>query len=370
MRSVYTAVLVTAATAPLHGQSLSPAVAVHGFGSWAFGRTGDNVFLNGTPEGEFRRVSMALNLSARVEDKLTIHAQGELREDEDATRTTLSFAFAEYAMSDRLRLRVGQVKHPFGLYTEVFTVGTLRPFLELPQGFYGPIGFAGESYRGLGLSGTVESGRWGLAYDLYGGGNDLQKFAAPEEYYAGSTLQDVAEETEDQSTRNVVGGRLVVNTPVAGLSVGASSYTGILNEPAANRRTVIAAQIEYRSDRLTIAAEGAHEDQVRDEVATGGYVQVAYKVRPRWQVAAQGDYLTNRFFGVESTNTPSLQYHKEAALALDYWVSSALVIKAEYHRVNGNRFSMPHPENLLSVLSANELRTATHLFQFGGQFSF
>jgi hypothetical protein len=370
MRSVCAAVFVTTATASLHGQNVSPGVTVHGFGSWAFGRTGENVYLNGTPDGEFRRASMALNLSARVEDKLTIHAQGELREDEDATHTTLTFAFAEYAMSDRLRFRVGQVKHPFGLYTEVFTVGTLRPFLELPQGFYGPVGFAGESYRGLGLSGLIESDSWGVAYDLYGGGNNLQKFVVPEAYYDGSTLQNVAEENEEQSTRDVIGGRLVVSTPLNGLSVGASSYTGILNEPAANRRTVVAAQAEYRSDRLTIAAEAAHEDQVEDEHATGGYIQVAYRLTPHWEVAGQGDYLTNRFFGVSADRVPSLQYHKEAAIALDYWFSNSLVIKAEYHRVNGNRFSMPHPEDLSDVVSANALRATTHLFQFGGQFSF
>jgi hypothetical protein len=369
-RFTYAVVFVVAAAAPLRGQALSSSVSIHGFGSWAFGRTSDNVYLAGTPSGEFRFVSMALNLAARVEDKLLVHAQGEVREDSEDTHTTLNYAFAEYAVSDNLKLRVGQVKHPFGLYTEVRSVGTLRPFLDLPQGFYGPVGFSGDSYKGVGIAGTADAGAWALSYDLYGGGNDLHKFAAPEQYYAGSTLQDVEQESESQSTRNVVGGRLVVQAPLPGLRVGTSAYTGILNEPAANRRTVVALQADYRTNRLTIEAEGAHEKQVRDERSTGGYVQVAYKLTPRWEIAGQGDYLTNRFFGVGHDSTPSLQRHKEAAVALDYWLSSGFVVKAEYHRVNGNRFSMPYPQDLLGVLSANALRTTTHLIQFGGQFSF
>ena len=369
MRSTCVAALALATAAPLLGQTMS-GVAVHGFGSWAFGRTSDNVYLAGTPQGEFRFVSMALNLSTRVEDKLLVHAQAEATENEDATHLALNYAFAEYAVSDRLKLRLGQVKHPFGLYTEVRSVGTLRPFLDLPQGFYGPVGFSGDSYRGVGLSGTADAGRWGFEYDLYGGGNDLQKFAVPEEYYAGSDLQDVEEEIEEQSTRNVAGGRIVVQTPLAGFTVGTSVYTGILNEPASNRRTVVAGQLRYQSDRLTVEAEGAREKQVKDETAIGGYVQVAYKLTPQWQLAGQLDRLTNRFFGVRADDTPSLQYHREAAVALDYWVSSAFVVKAEYHRANGNRFAMPHAEDLLATLGENQLRKTTHLVQFGGQFSF
>ena len=35
-------------------------------------------------------------------------------------------------------MRVGRSKHPFGIYTEVFDIGTLRPFFtsyELRRGF-------------------------------------------------------------------------------------------------------------------------------------------------------------------------------------------------------------------------------------------
>jgi hypothetical protein len=360
--------LVPAARLP--AQDASRPVEIHGFGSWAYGRTNQNVFLSGSPEGDYRHVSMALNLSKEVDDKLSIHVQGGITEDHDHAHVALSYAFANYKLSDRLSLRVGQVKHPFGIYTEVFAVGTLRPFLELPLGFYGPVGFVGESYRGVGASGTADIGEWTIAYDAYAGGNDLQKFAVPEEYFKGSTLQMVSEEIELQSTRDVIGGRVVLQTPIQGLSVGSSSYTGILNEPASNRRTVIAGQAGYRSNALTLEGEIAHEDQVNDEQATGGYVLAAFRLTPEWQVASQYNVLRNKFFGANVSSAPSLQDHYEGAVAVSRWFSRSLVLKAEYHHVSGNRFAMPHPEDLVAIVAARQLRIVTHLFQFGAQFTF
>jgi hypothetical protein len=356
---------------PARAQETADRVVLHGFGSWAYGKTTwNNLYLGGRPEGDFRHVSMAVNAAAKVDDKFTVHAQAEIQSDDDGTQTTLSYAFAEYRFSDRIAFRIGQVKHPFGLYTEVFTVGTLRPFLDLPQGFYGPVGFAGQAYRGVGITGTAEVGAWTVSYDVFGGGIDLEKFPVPEFFYHGESLEDVSSEVELESTRNVVGGRVVLRTPVQGLSFGASSYTGILNEPAANRRTVVAGQLDYRSNRFTLESEIGYQNQVNDERATGGYVQMAYRLTPAWQVAIQYDYVKNTFFGVDPAAAPSLQRHEEGAVAVSYWFSRALVLKAEYHRVSGNRFALPEPEQLVIDLAAGLLRTTTNLVQFGGQFSF
>lgn len=362
--------LIGSAT-PARAQETADRVTLHGFGSWAFGRTTwNNLYLAGRPEGDFRHVSLAINAAANVNDKLTVHAQAELRSDDDGTHTILSYAFAEHRFSDRLGFRIGQVKHPFGLHTEVFTVGTLRPFLDLPQAFYGPVGFAGQAYRGVGITGRIETGAWTVFYDVYGGGIDLEKFPVPEFFYHGEPLENVSSEIELESTRNVVGSRVVVSTPVQGLSFGGSSYTGVLNEPGANRRTVVAGQLAYHSNTFTLESEIGYQNQADDERATGGYVQIAYRLTHEWQVAMQYGYVRNTFFEVDTTAAPSLQRHKEGAVAVDYWISRALVLKAEYHRVSGNRFALPEPEQFVLDVAAGQLRTATNLVQFGGQFSF
>ena len=356
--------------AGLNAQDSTASVVLHGFGSWAYGKTSNNFYLAGAPEGDYRQVSFALNLDARVSDKLAIHAQGRLAEDEDGTHTVLSYAFAALQLSDRFSIRVGQVKQPFGIFTEVTSVGTLRPFLDLPQGVYGPVGFAGESYKGIGVFGTLDGGPWALEYDLYGGGTDLIKFSVAEDFYRSDAPLSASEENELQSTRDVIGGRLVVRTPVRGLSFGVSASTGVLNEPAANRSTVVAGQLQFSSNRFTFESEVAQLAQVADEHATGAYVQAAYRLTAAWQIAVQGDYLDDTFVGVDPSAAPSLQRHREIAGALNYWISRDFVIKTEYHVLNGNRFSMPRPEDLRSVVSAGQLRTMTHLFQLGAQFTF
>jgi hypothetical protein len=361
------ALAVIGSAVPARAQEARDRVVLHGFGSWAFGRTTwNNHYLAGRPEGDFRQTSIAINAAATVDDKLTVHAQGEIRDDQIGTRTTLNYAFAEYRFSDRIAFRVGQVKHPFGLYTEVYTVGTLRPFLDLPQAVYGGVGFAGQAYRGVGLTGRLEAGAWTVSYDVYGGGVDLEKFSVPEAFFVGEPL----EAFERQSTRNVVGARVVLETPVQGLSFGASSYTGIITERAVRRRTIVAGQLEYRSNRFTLESEIAYEYWVLDETALGTYAQVAYRLTPEWQVALQYDYVKNTFYGTDPGAAPSLQHHKEGAVAVSYWVSRALVLKAELHRVSGNRLALPDPEQFVIDLEAGQLRTTTNLVQFGGQFSF
>jgi hypothetical protein len=355
---------------PAQAQETSQGVVLHGFGGWAYGNTGGNRFLGGNVDGDFRKTNLALNVAAVVSDKLSVHGQADLEQGPEGTETELEFAFAEYRLNDQVSFRIGSVKHPFGIYAELQDVGTLRPFLDLPQGVYGPVGFMGESYKGVGITGNLSRGAWTLGYDVYGGGYDKEKLFIPEGFYHGEVFEDEENTIELQSTRNVIGGRAVLRTPLPGLSVGSSAYIGILNEPAANRRTVVAAQLEYRRNAFSIQSEFAHEHQVEDEDASGFYIQAAYRLTSHWQVAGQYDYLKNVFVGVDPSAAPSLQYHKEGAFALNYWFSRSLVLKAEYHRVHGNRFALPDPDELADLVAAGELQTTTNLVQFGGQFSF
>jgi hypothetical protein len=365
------ALALVAHAAPLAAQDESTPVEIHSYGGWAYGRTSANILLAGRPEGDTRSATMALNLFKRIDEKLSIH--GQLFVDSfEQTNVGLDYAFADYKVDDHLSFHVGQVKQPFGIYTEVFDVGTLRPFIDLPQSVYGPIGFTGESYTGLGLTANKELGDWTVTYDAYVGGATLQKLVTPELYLRGNTVpvQSVSDEVEQQSTRNVIGGRVVFQTPVRGLTFGGSSYTGILDEAAANRRTVVALQASYRSDRLTVESEAAHQDEVNDERANGGYLLAAYRVTPEWQVGAQYDVLTNRFAAVSSASAPSLEVHRDAAVVISRWFSRSLALKAEYHLVRGNRFALPLPSELASTIAANELHTTTHLVQLGAQYAY
>jgi hypothetical protein len=357
------------AAAGLQAQDAQPRVELHGFGGWTYARTDHNFYLNGTPEGNYRRTEFSLNIDGRVNDQLKIVAQGEWEQDETGEATHLIYAFAEWKVSDNLKLRGGQVKLPFGIYTEVIDVGTLRPFAHVPQGIYGPIGFAGEDYKGVGLTGSKQGrGGWRYNYDAYFGGMDVEEFHPPEGFLKGTGVGSGTIARE--ATRNVLGGRLVAQAPVEGLSFGGSAYTGTLNEPGSPRRWVLGVQGEYVSDAWSIRSELAREKATHDLTATGGYIEVARQFTPHWQGAVQLNRVTTSIFGLAHPIERSFLHHNEAALGLNYWFSRELVVKLAVHHINGNRFAGPAPSDYATQVSTGTLKHSMNLVHFGLNFTF
>jgi hypothetical protein len=305
-----------------------------------------------------------------LNDRFHVFGQTAWNTTDDGTASELDYAFAEYSVSDALRLRFGQVKQPFGIYTEIYDVGTLRPFFSLPEGVYGAVGFSGESYKGVGLTGSKGMGSWRADYDLYAGGQNMTVDHVAEAYYRGEALNDVSNETEEQSVRDVVGGRLVMRTPLSGLSIGGSANSGKMDEATSHRRTVVGGQLEYVNDVWMLRSEYAYMNQVSDEAAHGYYVEAARFITSHWQGAFQYNDLKSTYVGVDASAAPSLQSHRETAVGLNYWFSPELAVKLAVQNVEGNRFSYPHPELLASTIAAGGLKTHTTLLRFGTQFAF
>ncbi len=143
----------------IEDEGWEPSIHLHGFGSVAAGETNGNHYMVAAEEQEIEHSSFALNLAAEPIENLKINAQVEWVTDDGEVEIERDYAFAEWSVSKALRFRFGEAQHPFGLYTEIFDVGTLRPFVKLPQGLYGPAGFAAEFYRGAGITGNVPGAR-------------------------------------------------------------------------------------------------------------------------------------------------------------------------------------------------------------------
>jgi hypothetical protein len=363
-------------TLSLAGLSMGPTAAVaqdaverldvHGFGSWAYGKTNANQYLAGDHDGRYDDARLALNVVGSVTDRLRVVGQLEFLDGPDDTEVQFDYSFAEWALSDKLKLRAGKVPMPFGISAEVFDVGTLRPFLELPQSVYGPSGLVGESYKGVGLTGSLAlKGGWGLTYDLFGGGQELDEYLPPEAVILG---EEFTESIELERTRNMLGGHVVVETPVMGLRFGASAYTG--DEVGSLRRTGLGAQVEYLAGPWSVRSEYTRESVKDDLEANAFYAEVAYRIDPHWQVAGQYGRLTSDVLPVPEPAAPSLLDHEEIALGLNYWFNPHFVFKLSYHHVEGNRFAGPHPQELAEVAASGTLKEKTKLVLFGAQFSF
>jgi hypothetical protein len=366
---VWALALLCAVAAPLSGEEFSfKNVSINGYGTWYYGKTGNaNLYLGLPEDGSYSTTQGTLSVAAAVSDRLRILTQVDWLNRPEGDETELDFLFAEWKFNDRLQARVGKSKMPFGIYGELTDVGTLRPFLVLPQAVYGPVGLLGESYKGVGVTGSFGS-RWNVQWDLYGGGMELTEDAVPEAFLLGEALP---EEDETEVTRDMLGGRMVVATPLTGLSFGASYLMGTEDLEVDRRREVYGLQAEYAGDALTVRAETMHEEVTRDLKATGSYVEVSYHFTDHWQAAVQAGRLRTDIFGVHPTGLlKNLTEHDEIGVGLNYWLGTYMVIKADYLRIDGNVFAHPAAGDLAAAVADGSLDPRTDVFLIGAQFSF
>lgn len=363
---------IPASTARAH----SGPVEIHGFGGWSYNRsnTSENRYLSSSKEGEAGYANMALAFSARTSNHFRVNAQvwWEQCLDEEWT-TVIDYAFGEWRYSDALKLRAGQVKHPFGIYTEVFDVGTLRPFFWLPQSLYGPAGIVSESYRGAGLTGSLlPSGEWSVDYDLYGGEMAIESpnFAS---IYAAAIDDDddgeASEEAEEEvELRDLVGCRVTVTMPGSAFRLGVSSYAGKEGGGEQEWHSVVGGHAEYLALRWQIRGECVYRVESPAVDAVAAYVEAAGRLHGPWQVAARADYSKTRLDGEVEESASSLRDHRDLSLGLNYWFSSDFVIKLSTSWIEGNRFA--RPENIRAAIEGEGLSRESRLVTLGAQFAF
>lgn len=342
-------------------------------GQAGYGRTDGNAFGPGTEEGNYENTALALSLVAHPADRLLIAAQvffvveleGSGAEETEMSAASIDWAFAEWRLHDALRLRLGKSKHPFGLYGETLTVGTLRPFFALPDVIYGPAHMVGEGYTGAGLNGFYRLSKgWAIGYDVYGGELHAAAYEAFEQLFPDQGA--VPGEIENTETRDLFGGRVTLETPVEGLTFMLSGYSGMERDVFQGnddrRHMAVAASVEYLTESISARAEYAALEESKEADTQAAYVELAYKFPFGIQLAAraQGSWAT--VDGFEGSS--SLLRHRELGLGVNYWFSPDLVVKASYHLVDGNRFAWSESQ------TPDTLEPSTQLVVVGAQFSF
>jgi len=342
----------------------------HGAGGWAGGWTSnDNQFFRvASKEGEVRNSYFALNVAAQPGDRLTIHSEVSWIQDLEGSRVDFDYAFAQWKVSDALVLRVGRVRNSFGLYTDIYNVGTLRPFYLLPPGGYLA---AKKAYTGVGIGGHVPVGNWEIQYDLIGG--ELLLAPVTAEVLFGVDPEtgqpDIRKFTLDLRGKRLASALLTIRPPVPGLSVGVAYQSGVLlfglpgEDP--DRSHFFLADLEYLTDRISIRGEGSWGKGEADQSA--GFVEAAYRVSKHWQVAAQYDWHLQRDEDLASPDD-TFREHRGVGVGLNYWTNPSFVIKLNAYRVKGNVIATP-VSGLTAFLSGT-LERETNVLIVGTQFSF
>src|SRR5438128_6381370 len=124
-------------------------LSLNGFASWAYGASDGNGFNLAHHSGNFDSGEFGLALTARLSDRAVAAAQ--LRYAVEGGGFFLDWAFGEWRFSDRLRLRIGVIKHPIGIFGEVPNIGTLRPFFLSASGIYGLTDISGSGMHGVSI---------------------------------------------------------------------------------------------------------------------------------------------------------------------------------------------------------------------------
>ncbi|HEX8848821.1 MAG TPA: porin [Gemmatimonadaceae bacterium] len=395
VRNLAIAVALSATTAGAQGFTPQN-VEVHGFGSWNAGATNnENMYLGSQNRGSSRNADAGFTITGHMDEKLSFVTQVQF-DFTGQTQTSLDYVFGQYDFNDALKLRAGQVKQPFGLYTETIDVGVIRPFLTAPQSVYGPTANIAEAFRGVGLTGNLKLfGGSSLDYDVYGGGLNREEYEVTLDAYrvmqGRRPWSAVSDGYGTEITDQVYGGRLMINPPVAGMRLGASGYHGNTNEqPIPGRGDVqtVIYSFEYMANRIGFRSEALREWESDHDRQNGWYYEGSYRLFGGWQIAGLYDRATTHLKGKKPgcaapcSDRPvlgeSMLGHKEIAGGLNYYFSPNFAMKLSYHHIEGNRFAQPNRDDLVAQLSAayaagattSPLPNTTNAMLLGAQFSF
>lgn len=347
------------------------AVSIHGFGGWAAGYTSNDNDFNDVASKELavENYYFTLNVFARPFKNATIHAQPTWESNLLGKEAKLDLVYLEWTFAPETRVRAGKIRNPLGVYTDIFKVGTLRPFYLLPNAMYrnGP-----ESYAGVGLNRVQKLGSWELECDLVGGAMDFAPTVTDlmVGMNPGTGRPIFASVNSQREGRDLIGGGLIVR-PVKGLEVSLAGYgtdiwagpLGAVTDVSTKRTNALTGGLEYTTTNLSLRAEAL--GVWGDIDFKTGYVELAYMVTDHWQVAAQYD--------LQRRNDPpaiqkQLADHSAIGAAVNYWINSNVVWKANYYHVTDNYLA--RPGDAVNKALAGQLDRSTDVVLLGLHFSF
>jgi hypothetical protein len=319
-------------------------VEVHGFASQGFLLTTDNNYLAKSERGSFEFSEAGLNVTRQLTDRLRMGLQLFARDlgPIGDYKVNLDWFYLDYRWKDWLGLRAGRLKLPFGLYNDTADVDAAHSVALLPQSLYptknrdfllAQTGVELYGYHELGTAGALD-------YRAYAGTIFLDAEPTP-----GSPIQVL-----DLTIPYVLGGRLLWETPVEALRIGASAQVLRLESdllapmpvsiviPA----TLWVASAEYTPEDMLFAVEYSqwHVDLETSDpmtfpeqktVSRRGYAMFAYRLRDWLQ---PGAYYSLYIPDIDKTSGRDARQHDVAA-TMRFDINDHWILKLEGHYLRG-----------------------------------
>jgi hypothetical protein len=317
---------------------------------------------------DFREIG--LNLSAQPSGWLRLAAQGMSRwaGRMDEGEPWLDFALADIRFLDheqaRAGIRIGRIKNPFGLYTETRDVAFTRPGAILPQ----PIYF--DRTRRFALSGD--------GFHLYGevevpGGTLDARFVLANlpvnDDSSKAVIIGLNARGDLEQDRMTPGFRLLYETSDGRWRGGFSFFSlSQAYDPARNERLPAiktlaepwVISLQYAGEKLTLTTEYSQRNTevgipgrpLLQSIAQNWYVQAQYRFLPQWELLlryddsmADMDDPDGRKFQDSPLNRSKApgftRFARDIVAGLRYDVTPSLMLRAEYHHVDGTHWLSP-----------------------------
>lgn len=322
---------------------------------------------NGT--ADFRE--MGFNASTTFGSHLRLGAQlfgqrfGKYGDD----KVILDWAVADYNFRPEIGLRVGRIKYPRSLHSDVLDLDVVRPFIFLPQSIYDTrLRDFQASFDGAMAYGSITAGKSSFDYKIYYGDVPMKTDSGVADYFNTSSLYANPPGVKSMNMDSLRGAALTWNTPVAGLRVGSTySYSTdfVVSGPFRQVPTLTSTinltkasylgfSTEYTTGAWTFTGEyfiqGIKSTLTLPSFiappskSTGGYKSWYVSAARRFGKFELGTYYTETWNSYPSaTIAPSALQRKDYALAIRYDLNDHVLFKLEGHAIDGTRdmFNVP-----------------------------
>lgn len=250
---------------------------------------------NGDPNGSFDadQVDVVFNYTRdRFRIAVDTVIEHGVSTEEDRGNVELSFGFAEWAASPKLKLRAGKVLSPYGIHNELNSYKSGFLSVKLPLATSKPDKLTRQGFRffprrqvGVGVLGSVPlaGGDATLDYDVIVGNGDQE---------------DTNPYEEDNNSQKSLTAR-VVYEPSLGFGVGLSAYHDTLSGSEGDiGLTSLGAHLQYKGEHFQAWAEIDRGKLDYDRTAIpdldqlGGFVEVGYAFASGLTPYLQAQYLS------------------------------------------------------------------------------
>jgi len=314
------------------------------------GPTAEEIVLGIPEDGTWDYRNMALQFRYQISPKDVMVIQFSNRSLGDSPindvedEVELDWAFYERRFGDYTSIKVGRVQIPLGIFNEIRDVGTILPFYRPPFVFYREGTFTSETVDGIDISHTFAAeSDWSLDLDVYIG--EWESFEL-----------SFFDESVTLADNEGYGFQFWLNTPVSGLRFGLGGHQrdvtggseGAVRLPGATSKFEdYYVSVDGIFDRFVVRGEYREftgDPEVVPAFAGGVfegdvilyYGQLGFNINDNFRIFVQAEFQETENSATSFTRDFDVTLREDYGIALTYLVSANLVLKAEYHEVEGN----------------------------------